>query len=177
MMATERHEGKSMPVWNPINIARSWRSVVLLASALLLLATVLPAGAATVGGNCVTTATKFRTSNANAGTTSTAFSTIPQSGVNFAQGGAGAGCIIVTFTSIITTASTWMYVKPTLDGNDPVDPGSGVWRVTSQESRTAVFVFTNVTPGAHTIVMKFRSNNGGSNVTVYNRIVTVTYRK
>jgi hypothetical protein len=46
-----------------------------------------------------------------------------------------------------------------------------------RRSRTAVFVFTNVTPGAHTIVMKFRSNNGGSNVTVYNRIVTVTYRK
>jgi len=166
-----------MTVWNPINIARGWRPIAVLASAFLLLAMVLSAGAATVGGNCVTTATKFRTSDANAGTTSTAFSNVPQTGISFVQGGAGPGCVIVTFTSVITTASTWMHVKPTLDGNNPVDRGSGVWRVSVQESRTAVFVFTNVAPGAHTIVMRFRSNNGGSNVTVYNRIVTVSYRK
>jgi hypothetical protein len=91
--------------------------------------------------------------------------------------GGTPGCVIVTFTAVVTTASTWMHVKPTLDGNDPVDSGSGVWRVTSQESRTAVFVFTNGAPGNHAIAMKFRSNTGGSNVTVYNRIMTVSYRK
>ena len=133
-----------MPDWNPINIARSWRPTGLLATVFLLLTTVLPAGAATVAGNCVTTATKFRTSDASAGTTSTAFSNVPQSGFQFFQGGSAAGCVIVTFTAVITTASTWMYVKPALDGNNPVNPLSGVWRTTAQESRTAVFVFTNV---------------------------------
>jgi hypothetical protein len=37
-------------------------------------------------------------------------------------------------------------------------------------------VFPNVAPGSHTIVMKFRSQNGG-NVTVYNRTTTVSYRR
>jgi hypothetical protein len=49
-----------MPVCNPIKLVRGGRPIALLASAFLLLAMALPAGAATVGGNCVTTATKFR---------------------------------------------------------------------------------------------------------------------
>jgi hypothetical protein len=134
------------------------------------------AEAASATGNCVTTATKYRVADTSAGTTSTSFVNVLQSGLTFVQGGSAPGCVIVSFTAVITTADAWMYVKPTLDGENPVDPNSGVWRVTVQDSRTAVFVFTNVSPGSHSLVMKFRSNNGG-NVTVYNRTATLSYRK
>jgi hypothetical protein len=149
-----------------------------IAVAALLLAVVMPIGAmaATATGNCVTTGTEYRVTDTPAGTTSTNLVTMPQSGIAFVQGGSVPGCVVVTFAAVITTASTWMFVSATLDGNSPIDPNRNFGSVSAQDSRTTVFVFPNVAPGSHTIVMKFRSQNGG-NVTVYNRTATVSYRR
>jgi hypothetical protein len=157
-----------------ISAGQSW--VVLLGFALALIVMAFPADAASFAGNCITNATEYRVTDTNKSTTSTTFVAVPQSGIQFAQGGSASGCVIVTFTAVLTVDNAWMYVKATLDGKNPLDPEAGVWRVIAQESRTAVFVFRNVAPGSHTIVMKFRSSNGG-NVTVYNRTTTVSYRK
>jgi hypothetical protein len=137
--------------------------------------TVFPAGAAS--GNCVTTGTKYQIPSTSRCTTSTSFVTILNSSIAFVQGGSASGCVIASFTSVITTAtSAWMTVKATLDGSDPVDPNQGLWRVSVQESRTAVFAFADVAPGDHKITMKFKSSDG-QNVCVYNRTTTVSYRK
>ena len=143
---------------------------------LLTVLTPVVASAASFNGKCITTATNYRVITDNAGTTSTNFVNMPQSVINFVQGGNAPGCVILTFTSVITTASTWMYVNARLDGTNSIDAGRLFGRVDFQDTRTGVFVFQNVAPGNHKIVLQFRSNNGG-NVTVYNRTLAVSYRQ
>lgn len=133
------------------------RSVVYAAVALSALALATPAPATAPGtGSCPTaTAMDFALkSSKNRQVTGL----IPYTLVNFVQGGAEAGCVVVMFSSTIDTAGATSRLSPILDGKKDFKPSQDLQidlsNSMTREVVSVVFVFPNVLPGPHTIQMK-----------------------
>lgn len=152
---------------------------VLVATALFSVGIVAPAQAAATAVNC-TAPTKLRAIIAETGltsfTNSQTFRNIPQTLVSFTQGGAVASCVIVRFSAEAGAngAGFIMEVRAILDGVTEALPISVRFGEGTEVARFYEFIFKQVAPGAHTLRMQFRSNNGVSTF-VSNRTTVVLY--
>ena len=153
--------------------------IVRLASAIAvaLVATTGAANAATIG-NCNGAMGMRYTASIldNSQTSSTVFAAIPEGTVNFTQG--HLGCVIVTFTAQVNSGSNRLGLRAFLDNTTVGTPFEVVltMSIASTETRTTVFVFSDVPAGAHTLKMQFSSPDTGA-VTVMRHVTMVQYTK
>jgi hypothetical protein len=150
------------------------RSVICAAAALTAIALATPAQAtAPSTGSCPTATAMDFTLKSSKDRQVTGF--IPYTLVNFVQGGAGPGCVVVMFTSTIDTGGATARLSPILDGKKDFKPSQGLEidlsTIMAREVVSVVFVFPNVSPGPHTIQMKVFSfdpvNVGNRTTLVY----------
>jgi hypothetical protein len=110
--------------------------------------------------------------------TATTFATIPQTTVNFVQGGTVASCVAVRFSGETGAAGVgFMEVRAVLDGVTIAPPGAVRFGVSegTEVARSYEFIFKQVAPGAHVLRMEFRSSNGVSTF-VSNRTTSVLFQ-
>ena len=139
-----------------------------------------------VSGNCTNLVnTNIETdSSLGASTTSGSFVNVPNTAISFTQGGAGAGCVIATFTAESwAAASRLLLVRAKLDGSIVAQPGviqfsgdddennNGRWA----RSHSTMFFFPAVAPGAHTMVIQYASANGGARVFIYKHTTAIQH--
>jgi hypothetical protein len=147
-----------------------------VAAAIALACAIIPGTAlgGITSGTCAPTKTKFINDPAIRLTTSTTFVNLPSSVVNFVQGGASASCVIVQFSAaVITSTNAQLTLRATLDGVASSLPDSTPLMVDGAnfETRSAVFVFPSVTPGAHTVRIQFLTSVGTVEVSRSNVVV------
>lgn len=141
---------------------------------------------APVSGHCVSmTAIDFQSDNSlNASTTSSNFVNVPNALISFTQGGAGNGCVIVTFNADAWAPSgRLLQVRTLLDGAVVAQPGlmqlsgdddennNGKW----SRAHSATFILPSVAPGAHTIAVQYASGNSGFRVYLYKHSTVIQH--
>ena len=131
------------------------RSVICAAVALSALALATPSHAAPITGACPTaTAMDFTVSPRPR----RAKNLVPGMLVNFVQGGAGSGCVVVMFTTTYFTSSgSLVNLGPVMDADtSPIHPPSGPTLVAAnfQTPLTVLYIFPNVSPGPHKMQME-----------------------
>lgn len=136
------------------------------------------AATAAVLGNCNAAMAMRYTSSIldNSQTASLVFSAIPEGTVNFMQG--HTGCVVVTFTAQINSGSNRLGLRAYLDNTTVGHPFEVVLAesISATETRTVVFVFSDVAAGAHTLKMQFSSPDAAT-VTVMRHVTMVQYTK
>ena len=151
--------------------------LVASAAALGLLFAATAVGAAPVSGTCTPAKVAFAASAiTESATSSTTFVRVPEARVRLVQGGSQPSCVLVQFSAhAFASAGNSLVLKARLDksisglprtfqfsGDDP-----GLYR-----TRTAVFIFPDIAPGAHTLQLLFRSVTGERvEIGVHNTIV------
>ena len=152
----------------------------LLCSGAILLLAMLPAvvqGAPSTG-SCRPSQVKFIASSLDHSTTSFAFVNIPETQINFTQGGAAASCVLVRFSASThgTNGIDVVNVRALLDstaGHPAVIKVRGETDVTGYP-RSFEFIFPSVPPGAHVLRMQFSSDKGAA-VHVMNHNTVIQY--
>ena len=130
---------------------------------------------------CSTPRLSFASSDIlSASTTSTTFVDVPDMVVSFTIPGTTSTCIVVPYTSNVWTGrDELIYIRAQLDGavngfpaevqleGDSDEDGDGRWA----RAHAFSFVFPNVTPGAHTLRIQWRSFFGGTVLTHWRTVV------
>lgn len=143
-----------------------------------------PAASITIT-NCKLPKTDFTTNDTTGlSTTSTTYVPVPGMTKSITQGTTTAGCVVVDVSAYSYAAGTnaLEFVSVTLDGapgnpgevqfsGDDDEDGDGAWART----HAAVFAFTAVAPGAHTVSMVFRSFDGQS-VALHRPAMTIEHK-
>jgi hypothetical protein len=138
----------------------------LAASALLALTA--NAQAATVARNCKPppTGVAFRASDTifvDGATDFTTYKNLPETVVNFTQGGSGPGCVIVFFSAnVYRGTSEDVFIRAVIDGNVVGLPQDQQWdsSTVSYRANGGSFIFPSVAPGAHSLRMQLRTHSG-----------------
>lgn len=144
-------------------------NTTVLAGAMIgtLLAASATSAAPTIG-SCSPTMVKFIASDPTFfQTTSTTFVNLPQSAVNFTQGGTGPSCVIVSVSAVPDAVASSpptpapMTVRVMLDGTtaalpNEVDFSDGA--DTGNQVRSFDFIFPSVAPGAHNVRVQFKAS-------------------
>ena len=153
------------------------RAIAMAGVALWFAALAPGAALGTTKGSCTLTKTKYLMPTTGASTTSTSFVNVPTSKVTFTQ--SKAGCVIVHFAAYAAAgASNNLTVETLLD--DTTLGGHGEMFFASDngtgDARQTVFVFPDVSAGAHFIQMKYRTTNGSIAVQLNDRTIIVQYQ-
>jgi hypothetical protein len=142
---------------------RNIAHAILVAGGLSLLVVTSIAVAAPTVVVCQPTKVKAAASGLGVCVSSTSFATIPETSINFVQGGAGASCVIVLFTAeaATLTASGGMWVRALLDGTTTGLPAGVQFKNGDViASQAASFIFPSVAPGSHNIKMQWERKPG-----------------
>ena len=135
-------------------------------------ASVSPLAATT--GSCSAPRIVYATSDISTSTTSTAFVNVPNMAVNFTIPGTTRTCLKVAYSATVWTGiDQLIYVRAVLDGGIVAEPSNVQFEGDSDEegdgkwarAHAFNFFFKNVTPGAHTVSIQWRSFFGGTVVT------------
>lgn len=161
------------------------KSIGFAASIFLLATSSHPGLAALLArGSCSPDTTKYIVSDLQTTTDSQSYIAVPETFISFTQGGTTASCVIVSFSGMAITfnAGNVMRVQPLLDAATPCQPQESIFDVGvgagNVADRAMNFVCHNVSPGAHTIRMQFRSNSGtGNSVSLWNRTTIIQHKK
>jgi len=155
-------------------------TLVFGGAAMLLALAIHGAPALAVVGTCSPTKIKYLTDNDFRDTDSAKFVNIPQTGFNFTQGGASAGCVIVHFTAEVGTVTyKSVDIRPLLDGAVKSQPPlADFTRVDDslQSARGFIFIFPSVAPGTHSITMQFRMRDAGGTAYIQRRTLMVQHQ-
>lgn len=180
----------------------SWPLTVLISSALLVVlgwmaldvvpgvtpAAAEPAGPQPLGavsGGCAMNRVKFRTSDVHTSTSSTSMVDLSSTAVSFTVGGSSPTCLKVEFSAAVElTGNNRLDIFVVLDGVTPGLPTNGYALYftgdTDENSNggwpraTAFnFAFQNVSPGSHTV--KIRWGVTGGTAHVWHRSIFVHY--
>jgi hypothetical protein len=118
--------------------------------------------AAEAVGQCAPGRARFKTLDDLVDTNSTSFSNIPGSGVVFTSAGPGSSCVVVRFSAMAFAPGTrLMHLQAVLDGSTAGTPGDIQFASgdgSFQQARSFEWVFPNVPPGKHTLVIRYRSH-------------------
>lgn len=152
-------------------------------AAVIALACAIIPGTASGGnttGTCAPTETKFINDPDIRPTTSTSFVGLPGAVINFTQGGTSASCVIVQFSAaVITSTNAQLSIRATIDGVASSLPDSTPLTIDSAnfETRSAIFIFPSVAPGAHIVRIQFATSvvQGGSAVEISRSNLIVQY--
>jgi hypothetical protein len=139
---------------------------VLLCSAVLVLASMTPGAPAVTTGFCDPFAVTFAASNLlNSTTSSSSFVNIPETTVQFSQGGVEPSCVLVRFSAstYVDNGIDVIDIRAVLDNTTAALPG--MIRVRGETDvvgypRTFEFIFPLVSPGSHTLRMQYKSEKG-----------------
>ena len=137
-----------------------------------------PGHAAPVTGSCSPTKVKFIASSLFDPTTSLTFMNLPESVVNFTQGGTSPSCVIVSFSADPISAPQIpgnpapLTVRAVLDGvtlalPNEVDLSDG--GDDGNQARSFDFIFPSVAPGPHSVRIQFKTVSAGLSGTTVNR--------
>jgi len=145
------------------------------------------AGAAgpAVTGTCKATKISFATGETTGlSTTSTAYVAMPDMSVTFKIGGTATVCVKVEFSAFVFAAlDRLIFVRALMDGatvgspsevqfsGDDDEEGDGKWA----RSHAFNFAFPTVAPGTHTIIIQWKSFDGGT-VFVHKRSMFVHHK-
>jgi hypothetical protein len=115
-------------------------------------------------GDCKVKKVAFVTDDTTgASTTSTTYVNVPNAAVAFSEGGQITGCIVVNFSAWAFTSSTGLlHVRATLDGVE-MAPGGDQQFAANDSTFAFAHAFSwaaNAAPGAHTVQIQFRSQDG-----------------
>lgn len=133
----------------------------------------------TIGGTCTANAIAFKMSDEGLTTTQTSSSpqVIPGAAIKFVQGGTQPGCVVVHFSSLASTnGNNASYIYFDLDGMQRNQLYADRLNVGQTGLFSAVYVFTAVSPGAHTLRMRLASSDGVAVGVALTRVL-VHYRK
>jgi hypothetical protein len=124
---------------------------------------------AVVIGKCQPNEVKYAVSSSRSGTESRTYVNIPEATIRFAQGGTIPSCVIVYFSSEAQgTFGANSIVRALLDDMTPGLPREIQFAAddtVQPATRTAIFIFPNVSPGAHRLQMQYRTG-GGNRTTI-----------
>jgi hypothetical protein len=152
----------------------------ILLIGLLLLASTTNAPAASVARNCSPppTGVAFRASEtvyADGTVDYTTYINLPDTAVNFTQGGSRPGCVIVFFSAAAYRGTIEdVFIRAVLDGSVVGLPQDQQWDSSTAGFRFngVSFIFPSVAPGAHSLRMQVRTGSGtGVGFTGRNTIV------
>lgn len=139
-----------------------------------------PAGVTCTG---MTVIDRIEDSATSASTTSSNFVPVPNATVSFTQG--AKGCVIATFSaeSWVPGGNRLMLMEALLDGSTVGAPGSVQFSGDDDEnsnqhwarSHSFTFAFNNVSAGAHSLAIKYRSFQGGARVYLGKHSLVVTH--
>jgi hypothetical protein len=131
------------------------------------------ASAATVG-NCEPNAVKYSFDSTKRQTISDTLTNLPGSTVNFTT--AEDGCVLVTISAILQGQDGDYTFKPVLDGDSDKNsfPGLVRYNFPATRSISAVFIFHNVSAGAHQLRMQWSTEG---TLATANSLVSVQYIK
>jgi hypothetical protein len=118
----------------------------------------------TTSGTCNPTQLKFKTSSASANTTSSIFSEVPNTKIAFTQGGSAISCVIVHYSAMASAQDPhWIQMRVVMDGRVIAEPGDVQFDGYTEISRVRAFsfIFPEVGPGSHNVVVLWRSYNTG----------------
>lgn len=150
---------------------------IALCGGLLMLAALTPstASATPTIGACSPTKSSYVVSIRNSQRSSTTFGNVPETSVNFVQGGAKASCVIVRFSA--TTFGAKMMVRAFLDGVTVSIPDEVLFSSGDNNglggAHSFEFVFRSVAPGSHIVRMQYRSDPFAPGTVTMQRHITV----
>lgn len=135
-----------------------------------------PPAAVTVG-TCSPNKLKFKVSELFAQTTSSSFVDVPETTLNFTQGGTTPSCVIVAFSAEASASPAIMVLEVVLDGGTLCFPSGNffVSQAVTLSIHAMNYVCPNVAPGFHSIKMTFASDPEGSVVTLDFRTTIVQF--
>jgi hypothetical protein len=124
-----------------------------------------PAGIIT--GACKAAKINFASNDTGSATTSTVFATIPGMSVSFTIGGGATSCIVADYSGqAYATAGGLIQIQALLDGATAGSPGTvqlvGDDAGSFSDSYSMQFAWAGVAPGAHTVVVQWKSFSGSS---------------
>jgi len=135
-------------------------------------------------GACNPNRTRFRTETNVVGTSSVNYVDAPRTFQAITVGGTSPSCVIVTFSvdadNTPVTNSNWMKVRARIDGIGAAgnsEPPEHTVDVRRYDQHSIQFFFPAVPPGAHTVRIQFASFNPGNVVRLYNRSLSVQFRR
>ena len=152
-------------------------TILLLLATLLLFARADAARAAAVGGNCSVNTIAYRESDDSFVTSSTDPVSITGMASSFTL--AAPGCVVVQFTAYATTdtGTNASYITFDLDGTAKNQLFADRLPVGRTALVTVVYIFRNVTAGAHLLKVKLQSSDGTQVQANGPKTVLVHYRK
>jgi hypothetical protein len=107
------------------------------------------------------------------------FVSLPESTLNFVQGGNKPSCVIVQFWGNTGANQTGLYLRALIDQVStsvlPDSPQIGRYPDNFVQSASAIYIIPNVAPGAHKITFQFRSSSNGAQVSISAHNVLVMY--
>jgi hypothetical protein len=154
---------------------------VASAGLLLVLYPIQAPAATLIDGSCATTATKYRIAKTSHDTTSSVYVVVNDTAIRFQQGGSRAGCVMISFSGEgSASANVAMIVKAELDGQTICEPGNNYFVKANSSGASPIadyamnYVCPTVAPGAHTLRMHFRLDDGSG--TIPGAVVHLGYR-
>jgi len=139
--------------------------------------TAAPAGV--IGGTCAPNKITYKTSDVSVNIDTSTYATVPNTSVNFTQGGSSASCVIVRYSGMASaTEPRWIPLRIVLNGRTVAEPGDVQFEGHTQGIslvRSFDFVFPSVQPGKHNIRAEWRSFNTGI-VFMHRRTIVVQHR-
>jgi GTPase SAR1 family protein len=136
-------------------------------------------GPAAAGKSCVAGKIRHRTASDTVSTDTDTLKNVPDTRIRFTQGGNGNGCVVVRFSGVASASDpNWIALRVVMDGNVIGEPGQVQFEGSTfviARARSFEFVFPNVAPGKHTIVVQW---NAFLNAPAYmsDRTTVVQYR-
>lgn len=130
-------------------------------------------------GQCAPGRVKFKTLNDTVTTSSANFSNVAGSGVVFTSAGPGSSCVVVRFSAMaFAPTNRVMIMQALLNGSTLGTPGPIQFATgdgTYAMVRSFEWVFPNVPPGKHTVLIQYRSAFSDL-VVLYGRTTTIHFR-
>jgi hypothetical protein len=133
-------------------------------------------------GSCNPTQKKFKVSTLEFNTTSITAQAVPDTNINFVQGGTGASCVIIYFSSEASAvANERGAIRAEIDNvTESCDPTYTYFHPAETNpsglgARAFNFVCPDVSPGGHVAKIKYQSESGG-NVKLGFRTTIVEYK-
>ena len=153
---------------------------IVSAASVAFLASIPTSGAmaAPVKGTCTPTKITFVASTTSAYNSTATYINVPESGVNFVQGGTKPSCVIVQFFANENANGTGLYVRAMLDNVTPGLPNEVAPLARDSDiyvhSAATTFIFNAVAPGFHSVKLQFRTS-GGAQGYIGTRNMIVSY--